>query len=197
MQAGTLSINSQPAIHAQIGNQPFISVDELASVKGFDSETVAKLKPYVTAVPYYLPINVNTANPELLNALSEDGADFASFAEQMQTSPAQTLDDALAMSPWNGMESEQLNKLKPMLAVESGAFVTLIDISMPARNKDDNNRHRYVTAMISKIPADRVEQADTTASSNASMTNNEVGDDASQAVIEPFNIRQWTYRPTL
>ena len=161
------------------------------------AKTVAKLKPYVTAVPYYLRINVNTANPELLNALSEDGAGFASFAEQMQTSPAQTLDDALAMSPWNGIETEQLNKLKPMLAVESGAFVTLIDISMPARNKDDNDRHRYVTAMISKIPADRIEQADTTDPSNASMGNNAVGDDASQAVIEPFNIRQWTYRPTL
>lgn len=34
-----------------------------------DSEALQKLAPYLTAVPYYLPININTVKPELLSIL--------------------------------------------------------------------------------------------------------------------------------
>lgn len=52
-----------------IANQPFVSVAELASVRGVEKADFAKLKPLVTAVPFFLPINVNTAKPELLVAM--------------------------------------------------------------------------------------------------------------------------------
>lgn len=52
-----------------IANQPFISVNELQQVRGMDSEALQKLAPYLTAVPYYLPININTVKPELLSIL--------------------------------------------------------------------------------------------------------------------------------
>ena len=52
-----------------IANQPFISVNELQYVRGMDSEALQKLAPYLTAVPYYLPMNINTVKPELLSIL--------------------------------------------------------------------------------------------------------------------------------
>ncbi|WP_257966593.1 type II secretion system minor pseudopilin GspK [Moraxella osloensis] len=52
-----------------IANQPFISINELQYVHGMDSEALQKLAPYLTAVPYYLPMNINTVKPELLTIL--------------------------------------------------------------------------------------------------------------------------------
>lgn len=52
-----------------IANQPFISINELQYVRGMDSEGLQKLAPYLTAVPYYLPMNINTVKPELLSVL--------------------------------------------------------------------------------------------------------------------------------
>lgn len=52
-----------------IANQPFISVNELQHVRGMDSEALQKLAPYLTAVPYYLPMNINTVKSELLTLL--------------------------------------------------------------------------------------------------------------------------------
>ena len=52
-----------------IANQPFISINELQHVRGMDSEGLQKLAPYLTAVPYYLPMNINTVKPELLSIL--------------------------------------------------------------------------------------------------------------------------------
>ena len=52
-----------------IANQPFISINELQYVRGMDSEGLQKLAPYLTAVPYYLAMNINTVKPELLSVL--------------------------------------------------------------------------------------------------------------------------------
>jgi general secretion pathway protein K len=50
-------------------NQPLINMNELLRVKGFDSNVLSALRPYVTALPTRTPINVNTASPEVLAAL--------------------------------------------------------------------------------------------------------------------------------
>lgn len=52
-----------------IANQPFTNVDELAWVRGMQKADFEKLKPLVTAVPFFLPMNVNTVKPELLVAM--------------------------------------------------------------------------------------------------------------------------------
>ena len=48
-------------------NKPMVQVDELYRVRGFDARAVAKLRPYVTALPERTSINPNTA-PELVIA---------------------------------------------------------------------------------------------------------------------------------
>ncbi|HEY2627474.1 MAG TPA: type II secretion system minor pseudopilin GspK, partial [Usitatibacter sp.] len=55
-------------------NRPMVQVEELYRIRGFDAATVAKLRPYVTAIPIPLPpasaptVNVNTASDLVLMA---------------------------------------------------------------------------------------------------------------------------------
>ncbi|MFY9327877.1 MAG: type II secretion system minor pseudopilin GspK [Georgfuchsia sp.] len=49
-------------------NQPLIDVDELALVRGFDDNVRARLRPYITALPSFTAINVNTAPAEVIAA---------------------------------------------------------------------------------------------------------------------------------
>lgn len=50
------------------GNQALTTVDSLYRIKGFDAATVARLRPFVTALPQPTPVNVNTAPAEVLAA---------------------------------------------------------------------------------------------------------------------------------
>ncbi len=50
-------------------NRPVLDLGELARVKGLDAAAVARLAPFVTALPEATPVNVNTAPPEVLRAI--------------------------------------------------------------------------------------------------------------------------------
>lgn len=50
-------------------NRPMSQVEELYRVRGFDAKTVARLKPYVSALPARTATNVNTASDVVLAAL--------------------------------------------------------------------------------------------------------------------------------
>jgi general secretion pathway protein K len=62
-------------------NRPLIDVDELALVRGFDDNVRARLRRYVTALPRFTAVNVNTAQAEVLAAVIE-GLDLGA-AQQM------------------------------------------------------------------------------------------------------------------
>jgi len=59
-------------------NRPLIDVAELALVRGFDDKVRARLRPFVSALPVFTPVNVNTASPEVIAAVVDglglDGA---------------------------------------------------------------------------------------------------------------------------
>jgi general secretion pathway protein K len=50
-------------------NRPLIDVAELALVRGFDDNVRARLRPFVTALPRFTAVNVNTASPEVMSAI--------------------------------------------------------------------------------------------------------------------------------
>ncbi|TAL86836.1 MAG: general secretion pathway protein GspK [Rhodanobacter sp.] len=50
-------------------NRPLIDVAELALVRGFDDGVRARLRPFVTTLPRFTPVNVNTAPPEVIAAM--------------------------------------------------------------------------------------------------------------------------------
>jgi general secretion pathway protein K len=59
-------------------NRPLTDVAELALVRGFDGNVRARLRPFITALPRFTAVNVNTASPEVFAAIVEglnlDGA---------------------------------------------------------------------------------------------------------------------------
>lgn len=59
-------------------NRPLIDVAELALVRGYDDSVRARLRPFVSALPAFTAVNVNTAAPEVIAAvvtgLDLDGA---------------------------------------------------------------------------------------------------------------------------
>lgn len=52
--------------------RPLIDVGELALVPGFDAPVRARLRPYVTALPRFTTLNVNTAAAEVIAAVVRD-----------------------------------------------------------------------------------------------------------------------------
>lgn len=50
-------------------NRPMVQVEELYRVRGFDAAAVAKLRPWVTALPIRTATNVNTAGDAVIAAL--------------------------------------------------------------------------------------------------------------------------------
>jgi general secretion pathway protein K len=50
-------------------NRPLVDVAELALVRGFDANVRARLRPYVSALPRFTTVNVNTAPAEVLAAV--------------------------------------------------------------------------------------------------------------------------------
>ena len=50
-------------------NRPMVQVEELYRVRGFDARAVARLRPFVTALPARTHVNVNTAPDAVLAAL--------------------------------------------------------------------------------------------------------------------------------
>ena len=77
-------------------NAPMSQVEELYRVRGFDAAAVARLRPYVTALPAPTPVNVNTAPEAVLYAVfpasvSRDA--LSRFAAERRTKPATSRDD--------------------------------------------------------------------------------------------------------
>ena len=82
-------------------NQPLVTVDELHYVKGFDARTVARLKPFVTALPAITRINLNTAPLEVLAAVLPELTDSErqTLARERLGKPFKDLPDIKARLP--------------------------------------------------------------------------------------------------
>ena len=170
-------------------NQPFVSTEQLQEVRGVSAEVFATLRPYLTAVPYYLPININTASPVLLAALIEGNS-----AEQMQPllalrqqQPIGSINDIWQLPPFMALDSNQRKALTPLLAVNSRAFTALITATDSANA--DKARQRFATVIISKIDAATPQNN----AANGNDTSNSNQQDAK--VIQVISQRLWAYRP--
>jgi general secretion pathway protein K len=76
-------------------NQPMIQVEELYRVRGFDAKAVAKLRPYVTALPGRTTVNANTASAAVLAAMLPElsPAEIAELVRARQAKPFRSKDD--------------------------------------------------------------------------------------------------------
>lgn len=162
-------------------NQPFISIEQLQSVRGVDAEVLATLRPYITAVPYYLPMNINTASPVLLAALMAQAS-----PEQMQALTAlreqqvfSAVTELWQLPPLSTLDTTQQQALAPILAVDSQAFKALITASA-----DDNSgvtKQRFATVLLANTRTDNVDNK---------------ADSQNPKAVKVISQRLWAFRPT-
>jgi general secretion pathway protein K len=107
-------------------NRPLITLDELALVAGYTPDVLARLRPFVTALPAAagIAINVNTAPPEIL-AATLDGltlADANRLAAMRLNAPFRSVADFRSRLP-SGIPVNEL-----VLRVTSDGFVIRVNV---------------------------------------------------------------------
>ena len=183
-------------------NQALLSIDQLAEIKGVDAQVLATLRPYITAVPYYLPININTASPVLFAALVEGASSqqMQSIIELQAKQAFSSVDDVWQLPVLSSVKAEQRKALTPLLAVDSQAFMALITASDNATV--GQARQRFATVIISKTAADgdAANSSDNNGNKNSSDANNANGntnnaDNKKPKEVRVLTQRLWAFRP--
>lgn len=183
-------------------NQALLSIDQLAEVKGVDAQVLATLRPYITAVPYYLPININTASPVLFAALVEGASSqqMQSIIELRAKQAFSSVDDVWQLPVLSSVKEEERKALTPLLAVDSQAFMALITASDNATV--GQARQRFATVIFSKTAADgdAANSSDNNGNENSSDANNANGnannaDNKKPKEVRVLTQRLWAFRP--
>ncbi|WP_227670170.1 type II secretion system minor pseudopilin GspK [Psychrobacter namhaensis] len=202
------SQQSSATVNNTLPNQPFVSVDQLQAVRGVNTDVLATLRPYITAAPYFVPVNINTASPVLLAALVDGGnSEQMQGLVDMRTQRALESIDAVWQLPnLSGLNEEQRAALAPLLAVDSQAFMTLITVTDNATV--GQAKHRYATVLMSKTANDAEGSSNANNnSSNANNANNNIpnslpnganynGDSKKTKQIDVVAQRLWAFRPS-
>lgn len=178
------------SVDGALPNQPFVSVDQLQEVRGVSAEVLATLRPYLTAVPYYLPININTASPALLAALI-DGATSQQMQGIVDTRSKQVLtsiDELWQLPILSGLDEKQRAALTPLLAVDSQAFMALITASDNATV--GQARQRFATVLIGKNAANDSQATNDTNGSSSDVTSEKPKE------VKVVTQRLWAFRPS-
>ena len=183
---------SNSSVDNDLPNQRLVNIDQLQNVKGINAEVLAVLRPYLTVVPHYLPININTASPVILAALI-DGA----TSQQMQTivdlrekQVVESIDEIWQLQILGSLNEKQRKALAPLLAVDSQAFTALITATDNATV--GQARQRYATIMISKTATDVTENSNNSDDTNI---NNKNADNKKPKEVRVVTQRIWAFRP--
>ncbi len=178
------------SVGGSLPNQPFVSVDQLQEVRGVSAEVLATLRPYLTAVPYYLPINMNTASPALLAALI-DGATSQQMQGIVDTRSKQALtsiDELWQLPSLSGLDEKQRAALTPLLAVDSQAFMALITATDNATV--GQARQRFATVLISKNAENDNQAPNDTSGSSSDVISEKPKE------VKVVTQRLWAFRPS-
>lgn len=118
-------------------NQPITQVEELYRVKGFDAKTIAKLKPYVTALPPQAStdpaaatrtaINVNTASALVLAAALPPSIPRAAIDELVTQRRVKPLGSATEVAQWAARFGAGANT--SALDVKTGFFAVHVRVA--------------------------------------------------------------------
>ncbi len=190
---GMVYSQSRSSVDHTLPNQPFSSVDQLQDVQGMDPEALARLTPYLSAVPYFVPINVNTASPTLLAALTEDvtSTQMQALISVREKQVLSAVDDLWQQPALRGLSEEQREMVTPLLAVDSRAFMTLISVT------NTDGKQRFATVLISKMDAETTVNNQSRNEDANTNTSDSVNSDAAAAKdIKVVTQRLWAFRPS-
>ncbi len=131
----------KPAYRA--ANHPFVSISELALLRGYTPDIVAKLRPYVCALPKATTININTAPDAVLAALT-DNLTLNMAKDMVQNRPKEgygSVDNFLQQAIFATLSVEDRQKISPLLGVSSQFFSVLAESEI-------DNRRRVLKSVI-------------------------------------------------
>lgn len=118
-------LRQHPAYRA--ANRMMSSPSELLLVRGVTPEIYERLRPFVTALPGYTAINVNTAGPEVLMALADgiSRADAQGLVSRRRSAAFASVQDFLQSPALAGrrIDAEGLGVASSFFAVHSAATV--------------------------------------------------------------------------
>lgn len=126
-------------------NLPLSDVSELRLVKGFTPEVIARLQPYVCALPASALLNVNTADPVILAALSPTLSSRTAndLSTQRPSKGWPSIDEFLRQPVFNGLEGTQKTALMTQISLNTHHFQLLADA-------DIGGRHSMLLAVIAR-----------------------------------------------
>jgi len=106
-------------------NQQLTSLSELRYLRGFSTQVINALSPFVTALPVssrseYVPINVNTASAKLLATLSED--------TELSEEAVLPLLEVRAVEPFQSTEEFRNTFVSSTLTNLSAGVLAMIDV---------------------------------------------------------------------
>jgi general secretion pathway protein K len=107
-------------------NQPMAQVEELYRVRGFDAATVAKLKPFVSALDRGTLLNVNTASAQVLTAVLGDQVPpdkVTALVERRKSAPFKSAAEAVTIL------GTQAAGASAMLDVKSAFFTVIVQVT--------------------------------------------------------------------
>jgi general secretion pathway protein K len=109
-------------------NRRLLQLDELSRVRGFNTQALRKIVPYVTALPKRSKININTALPEVLSAvfpiLSND--DITTLIRAREELPMKDLAEMKSRAELKKIPPASLDQFAD---VNSNYFTVLISIT--------------------------------------------------------------------
>lgn len=129
----------------RVANLPLSDLSELRLIKGFTPEVIAKLRPYVSALPATALLNVNTADAVVLAALSPT-LSSRTATELNSQRPAKgwaSIDDFLREPVFNGLEGTQKTAVMTQISVNTHYFQLLADAVIAGR-------HSVLVAMLAR-----------------------------------------------
>ena len=191
------------ALPMPIANQPFISIDELLSVRGMDKQKLDKLRPLISVVPFFMPMNVNTVNPTLLaiipsvmdlpaTAIAGQGNNLASAptnntasllepsalaswaAARPTAMPIESVTNLWVQPAFASVPEAQRGKVAGLLDVQSHAFRVVVTVTL-----DDSQR--FFTSQLAKMDA-RIDPANAATGANPGLNSTNTSSQAPRVV---------------
>ena len=122
-------------------NRALTDVAELAVVRGFDEPVRARLRPFVTALPRFTPINVNTAPPEVL----------AAVVRELDLDQARALTESRSRAFFRNL-AEFLARLPPGAAIEGNDASTASQYFLASMRVTIGGAQARGEALLVRVP---------------------------------------------
>lgn len=122
-------------------NRPFMNIEELRLVRGFEGENYTAIAPYISALPdINTKINLNTA-PALVIASIDERLDLNAVqtvldAQQKKGLHFKTTGELLALQPFTALNEQSKSLMSSIFDVKSNFFVAKIEVHIDQRQRN-------------------------------------------------------------